>query len=813
MAKQKQKLVPVPSLADVLATYIKYVVREYYPGDTILERLIQTYILHLQQLDATDDQIYDALEEMNPMLGNPLAFYETFVEGEDDRHKAAAKAAAKAAREAEEAARQAEVEFVNKRQCTELEQETRDKQSAASNLTTANVNPLTVKTGITVGDYVFVEADLSRGMCSYGGQGFVTAMDGDGATRMFTVTYDKYATHGGQKESFIPYNRITEVPTTYASPKLQRARSLPTNFAEESAAANAPSPKPAPIGIAAILTQGYNSNRGKGWRAKELKVFSSNRKHSEQFIRLLREDAKELQGVLSVQSNCHEGRGRGGLFKKRTTQFTPVSMKYLAKAWGVGVNYPGKLLKQQSTKSEYTISPPNLPVVESKVAATVRYSPRNMFIADRIRQRKEEEEVYAFDNSKENRKYVFREQAKAEWALLPLPDRQYWESRSRSQIERQPFIADNIIEAMRANPAKSYAQISADIGHWCCAATIQKWISSKLGCATYAQRTLPLLTTAQMEKHVAFAKRLRNNWGLPPQKILWIHYDEKWFFGWVNRCNAKMCEVLGLERTHTYIYHKNHIEKVMAVAFTAFAFNGNVENGGDGIKLGLYRVQAARIAKKTVRKGRRDEHGRMRYDGAIVRMEGDPYLVDCNVTGSDEGTSDKPRFSLMALFRDQIFPKIATLVGPGGEYAGYLPLIQGDNAGPHTDATFTNFVKGHCASKGWKWEPQAAQMPHMNNLDLAVFPMMSKRHSALLTRYSNKMAPPQEIWDGALSVWREMGSPEIARGFILAYRIAAKVITNKGSNTFLQQHDFHSGVRQDFYPSATGVKKKTNVLV
>jgi hypothetical protein len=28
--------------------------------------------------------------------------------------------------------------------------------------------------------------------------------------------------------------------------------------------------------------------------------------------------------------------------------------------------------------------------------------------------------------------------------------------------------------------------------------------------------------------------------------------------------------------------------------------------------------------------------------------------------------------------------------------------------------------------------PQAPQMPHLNNLDLAVFPMMLKRHSALL---------------------------------------------------------------------------------
>jgi len=57
------------------------------------------YILHLQKYDA----IYNALEEMNPMLSNPFAFYETFVEGEEESHKAAAKVA----REVEKAAQKA----------------------------------------------------------------------------------------------------------------------------------------------------------------------------------------------------------------------------------------------------------------------------------------------------------------------------------------------------------------------------------------------------------------------------------------------------------------------------------------------------------------------------------------------------------------------------------------------------------------------------------------------------------------------------------------------------------------------------------
>jgi hypothetical protein len=145
-------------------------------------------------------------------------------------------------------------------------------------------------------------------------------------------------------------------------------------------------------------------------------------------------------------------------------------------------------------------------------------------------------------------------------------------------------------------------------------------------------------------------------------------------------------------------------------------------------------------------------------------------------------------------------------------YEGYLPILQGDNAGPHIDKTFHTSVKEFCESKTWKWEPQAPQMPHLNNLDLAVFPMMSKSHSALLRNYLIVQAPPDEIWRMAEQVWMNMGSAEIARGFILAYRIAKKVIDCGGENTFLQKQEFHSRVREDFYDTPYGVSKKTRVV-
>ncbi|KAG7350194.1 hypothetical protein IV203_009554 [Nitzschia inconspicua] len=36
---------------------------------------------------------------------------------------------------------------------------------------------------------------------------------------------------------------------------------------------------------------------------------------------------------------------------------------------------------------------------------------------------------------------------------------------------------------------------------------------------------------------------------------------------------------------------------------------------------------------------------------------------------------------------------------------------------------------------------QAPQMPHANDLDLAIFPSMSHRHSSLISEYSNTEAP------------------------------------------------------------------------
>jgi hypothetical protein len=105
--------------------------------------------------------------------------------------------------------------------------------------------------------------------------------------------------------------------------------------------------------------------------------------------------------------------------------------------------------------------------------------------------------------------------------------------------------------------------------------------------------------------------------------------------------------------------------------------------------------------------------------------KGDLYLVDCCVTGSSRGTPEDPKFALKDMFEFHVFPEIARLVGPGGEYEGFIPILQGDNTGPHGEAEFIRFMTEYCQNNGWHWKPQAPQMLHMNVLDLSVFPNMS----------------------------------------------------------------------------------------
>ena len=80
-------------------------------------------------------------------------------------------------------------------------------------------------------------------------------------------------------------------------------------------------------------------------------------------------------------------------------------------------------------------------------------------------------------------------------------------------------------------------------------------------------------------------------------------------------------------------------------------------------------------------------------EGTVLKKKGDIYFVDCNVTGSSEGTARDPKFPFDQFFKHAGFPDFERLTCPNGRFFGFTPVIQGDNAGPNTDEKFSRFVK------------------------------------------------------------------------------------------------------------------------
>ena len=373
-------------------------------------------------------------------------------------------------------------------------------------------------------------------------------------------------------------------------------------------------------------------------------------------------------------------------------------------------------------------------------------------------------------------------------------DKKAWGAKARERASKQVTAREEIVRLLKKNGAYSFQMLANEL-KFCGKEAVRRWFHSFPTSEVYPERVIPLISKEQQSKHLQFARHFTNRWGLREQKILLVHYDEKWFWGLVLRRNAKACEELGVSRQDFKAYHKSHINKVMGIAAVGAAFNGSLNNGCEGVKIAFTRAQVSKIAQR-------------RVEG--VRERGALFNVDVAVTGSSLGTPDDPKFPLKDFFETVVFENISKLVDPGGRYEGYTVVIQGDNAGPHECGVFQKYVKEYCNGRGWHWEPQAPQMPHANVCDLSVFPGISKHHTRLSRNIGGlKVISEDETWDAAKGVFEEYSSEKIARGFVHCQKILEEVVKQQGRNDFLgSSGSIHFGVRKGFEATDYGVKPR-----
>ena len=149
----------------------------------------------------------------------------------------------------------------------------------------------------------------------------------------------------------------------------------------------------------------------------------------------------------------------------------------------------------------------------------------------------------------------------------------------------------------------------------------------------------------------------------------------------------------------------------MAHCTVGYYFDTDVERGGNGFLIGVHRCANFKVPLRDVRFSTKDPvTNKTTFAGnAIKHPKGVPYLVDCNVTGSNSGTSSIPCFPLKLLWEHSLMSAIKQLVGPGGPCEGAQVVYQEDNAGPHTEHAYTEWMRDEFSTLGWKLELQAPQ--------------------------------------------------------------------------------------------------------
>ena len=142
-----------------------------------------------------------------------------------------------------------------------------------------------------------------------------------------------------------------------------------------------------------------------------------------------------------------------------------------------------------------------------------------------------------------------------------------------------------------------------------------------------------------------------------------------------------------------------------------YYFDTDVEQGGEGFLIGLHRCANFKVPLRDVRFSTKDPvTQRTSFVGnPIKHRKGVPYLVDCNVTGSNPGTSTVPCFPLQVLWEHSLMPAVQKLVGPGGPCDGAQVIYEEDNAGPHTEAGYTQWMEEKFLGLGRRLEFQAPQ--------------------------------------------------------------------------------------------------------
>jgi hypothetical protein len=268
---------------------------------------------------------------------------------------------------------------------------------------------------VRVGCFVEVAPDLSPGMCSHGGKGFVKAVASNG-----TYAVEYLNNFGGHTESGVKLCRLTELPLSSWLAAKRPTRERPKRPPQNSLSTNTRPLTAQPKERSLLDELEYGLKRGwkKGWRARHLGFDDAKFKdRSIRFKERVLRDLAVLSHVTDSMSRCSRTIRslKSGKFEKRKKDYHPHTRAYLCVAWGISE----RVLRQwvaadrdgtlgERKKREFKT------LVESATAAEKHFEPKKLYVRHAVNEKRDN----ATSSIRREHVAMWKEAASAHWEKL-----------------------------------------------------------------------------------------------------------------------------------------------------------------------------------------------------------------------------------------------------------------------------------------------------------------------------------------------------------------------------------------------------------
>ena len=365
-----------------------------------------------------------------------------------------------------------------------------------------------------------------------------------------------------------------------------------------------------------------------------------------------------------------------------------------------------------------------------------------------------------------------------------------------------------------------YSTMAQHLGNIVSKTTIMAILKKQQGFYLRKDRILPALDNAAKVRRVIWAHTFWWFWKLakccPTEKVQFVsvHMDEKWFYAIRTRSNCKVLTSIGLEAHDYYAHHKSYLGKIMYVVVTAFVpYNNDFTKGGRVIPVACIRAgKMIEAAKDTYKRVYKDD-GSYHYPPIpenLVRRKGKEYFKNLNITGSNKGTPQKPKCSLLKMYKEEIIPALEDKVVSALDMNGTRKICivkQEDSAGAHQDAKYRSEMNEEFERREWLLFNQPSQLPVTNVHDACIFPMLSKEVSKeQAVNFSSTMLRTEQLHATVQKVWNNNNHRHaMAKAFAAHPQIVCAIIEHEGDNNYLTEKGGLSfGIRRTYRCNENG---------